>query len=158
MNENRYAPPNAPVADIDQAASLERPKVVKIGAWMMWSEVVFGVPGVVFAMLNLPAKLATGVAHVTVIVGLVVVLGFIALGAWFTWMAYQGRNWARIVQLVFMILGLLSGWWTLKASFAKSTYDGVVSVIQYVLNTAGVVLLFVPSANAWYRAMRERRY
>jgi hypothetical protein len=158
MEENRYKPPSAPVEDVGlQAPSLERPQVVRYGAWILWLQAAIGLPGVVYGIVRPPAEAAAGIAYVAFMFGMVIAIGFVALFAWFTWMALKGRNWARIVHLVFMLLGLLFTYWVVRMAFAQSTYDGVISIIQAVLYPAGVILLFLPAANRWYRALREAR-
>jgi NADH:ubiquinone oxidoreductase subunit 6 (subunit J) len=64
---------------------------------------------------------------------------------------------ARIVHLVFLGIGLLLIYWAMPAVFAKSTVQGVLYIVQTVLNIAGVVLLFTPPASAWYKVLREAR-
>jgi hypothetical protein len=156
MEENRYKPPAAAVADVDPGVpNLERPAVIRYGAWLLWAETLIGLPGFISAILKPPPEVATGITHIVFIVTMTITFGILMLFTWFTWMAWKGRNWARIVHLVFMLLGLAFAYWAVRLMFGKSTYDGVVSVLQNVMYAVGVALLFTPAANRWYRALRE---
>ena len=73
------------------------------------------------------------------------------------WKCWQGRNWARIVHLVFLGLGLVMIYWALPKTFSMSTIRGVVYVVQTLLNVAAMMLLFSRPANAWFKALREAR-
>jgi len=157
MNENRYAPPVAPVADADAGAALTRPRNVKLGCWILWAELVIGLPGFFYQMFTPPPGVEAGIPHVIYIVVMIITLGIFLLFAWFTYMAWDGRNWARILYLVLISLGLLFSFWALPKAFEKSTYDGVIYIVQTVMSIVGVVLLFSPPANAWYRAMKAAR-
>ncbi len=83
-----------------------------------------------------------------------------------TWFAWRGRNWARITHLVLLIVGMLSYGVAVVAAnwlapeeklFDEEWYLNVLFALETVLDMAGVLLLFIPSANAWYRAMRAAR-
>jgi len=82
------------------------------------------------------------------------------------WFAWKGRNWARITHLVLVIIGMLSygaavvaAYWLVPGEklFDEDWYLNVLFALETVLNMAGVLLLFTPGANAWYRAMRAAR-
>lgn len=61
----------------------------------------------------------------------------------------HGRNWARIVTFVVAGLGVLGG---LLGLFAAGTdLEKTVVVVGLLVDTAIVVLLALPRANAWFR-------
>jgi len=158
MEENRYKPPTAAVEDIEQVApELERPAVVRHGAILLWLQGALGLPGLVFGVVSPPADAASGIAYVAFLVGMAITVGIIALFAVFTWMAWKGRNWARIVHLVFALLGLALTYWVVRMMFRQSTFDGVISLVQSILYPVGTLLLFLPAANRWYRALKDAR-
>jgi len=158
MEENRYKPPAAPVEDVGQAApDLARPAVVRHGAILLWLQGALGLPGLVYGVVSPPPEASSGIAYVAFLVGMTITVGLIALFAFFTWMAWKGRNWARIVHLVFALIGLALTFWVVRMMFGQSTFDGVISLVQSILYPVGTMLLFLPAANRWYRAHREAR-
>jgi len=156
MNENRYAPPVAVVADIDSAVP-SRPLSVKVGTWMLGIELALSTASAVWQFANPPAGLESGIGRVAYFVGMTIGFCFMALYVFFTYMAWAGRNWARIVLLVSMLIGVLASFWMLPQAFHQSTFNGVGFIVQFALNIVGVLLLFVAGANAWYRAVKAAR-
>jgi hypothetical protein len=124
---------------------------------LLWVEILIGLPGFFYQMANPPPEAATGIGHVIFIVVMIITLGIFLVVAWFIYMAWEGRNWARIVHLVLTSLGLLLTLWALPKAFEKSTYDGVMYIVQTAMSVVGLVFLFSPPANAWYRAMKAAR-
>jgi len=166
MPENPYSPPAAEVADIEgDTASFERPANVTLGIRVLWAELALGIVAMVVDVFTTPAEDPDGdmwMANVAALIVTVAVSGVVAL---FTWYAWKGRNWARIMHLVLLSFGVLTTLFALVASnllfpelqdsameFFDASYVG-----QNLLNVAGVILLFTPSANRWYRAIRGRQ-
>jgi len=156
MNENRYAPPTAPVGELEPAG-LTRPQYVKLGCWILWVELLVGLPRFFTQMVNPPPGVESGIPHVIYMVAMIIALGIMLLLAWFTYMAWDGRNWARIVHLVLASLAVLFSFWGAPKAFEQSTFDGVMYVVQTAMSIAGVILLFSPPANAWYKAVKAAR-
>jgi hypothetical protein len=74
------------------------------------------------------------------------------------WFAWRGHNWARIVLWVLGGLSLLSVVGVLFVGFASPiAILDVLSVLQWLLVAAGIVLLALKPSGAWYRAETERR-
>ena len=92
MSENPYAPPAAQVADIEgSTASLERPRLVVVGIGLLALDLVLGIVGMFWSAAGSSLVLNA------------VILGVMGL---FTWFAWEGRNWARIVHLAVLLLAL----------------------------------------------------
>jgi len=158
MNDNRYAAPASVVADVDEPAIAARPRNVVIGVYLLWIELAIGIPGMVYQLLNPAKEIPEGpVKSVLIVFTALVLVSSAALYALLNWKSWQGRHWARVVHLVFLCLGLVIALWTLPATFVRSTLQGVVYIVQTALNIPGVILLFTPTANAWYKALREVR-
>jgi hypothetical protein len=87
-----------------------------------------------------------------------VVVGLLTLALWL-WMAVmngRGRNWARIVATVLGAFSVCGG----VGSFANTMTTGVTvlfSLLQLALATVVLVLLWLPSSSAYYRAQGVRR-
>lgn len=158
MNDNRYAAPATLVADVEDTAVGERPRNVVIGVALLWIQLVLGIPGMVYQALNPPVEITEELVRtITLVTMAVVMTGSVVLYAVLNWKCWQGRNWARIVHLVFLGLGLAAIYWALPKTFSMSTIRGVVYVVQMLLDIAAVMLLFSRPANAWFKALREAR-
>ncbi len=67
------------------------------------------------------------------------------------WKVAQGRNWARITLLVFFLLFLPSSCLDIRAEFARSTIQGVLSIVQIALQTAALLFIFIGPGKEWFR-------
>ena len=170
MPENPYAPPTSEVADVEaDMDSMERPRIVSQGIGLLWAYLAIGISQVILEGFVAPASIEDdpeGALRKFQSIATVVSLAVLAVMALLTWFAWKGRNWARITHLVLVIIGMLTYGAALVAAywlapeeklFDEDWYLNVLFALETVLNMAGVLLLFTPSANAWYRAMRAAR-
>ncbi len=166
MPENPYSPPTAEVADIPgDAVSLERPPNVTLGIRVLWAELALGLVTLGVDGFTAPAEDPDENAWLVNVAALVFTLAVSGVMALFTWYAWRGRNWARIVHLVVLTFGLLttlfalvvSKWLLPDLAAIRAEFLDVYYAGQTLLNVAGVLLLFTPSANRWYREIRGRR-
>jgi hypothetical protein len=91
------------------------------------------------------AAVARGSAIAGVVIGVLLALAYSVLTFVFARKLRQGRNWARIVLLVFAVLQL----------------GGIVSLyglgfLQLVAFAVAAVLSFLPASNAWFRQVSGR--
>ena len=147
MERNLYAPPAAPVAD--PLESLEdRPARVAWAVWLLWVSVAIGViaPILQFTVLF---------SFSTVIYMLAVNLVRNAVAAWLILKTGERRNWARILVLVWVLLGIgliVYRWQVYIGSFKASSLLGAATwVTKLALDCTAVALLFTPAANRWFK-------
>jgi hypothetical protein len=159
MNDNPYAPPSARVADAEAAGSIERPPSVTRAVCLLWASFALILPSTIYEVLHPEPDITLGVnlSIFAFIVGLSVVYNY-----WLNGAAWKGKGYARWVQVVLAVLGytLIFGVWfdDLASEFLKYPwYVQACELLSYVTEIAGIILLFTPSANAWYREMRARR-
>jgi hypothetical protein len=140
---NPYRPPEAAVSDVPDAVAIDRPVAVRRAIQMLWlAQAYFQVSAIAF--------------------GVGVTLAFI-VSFWIYGRAYAGRNWARIVIVVLQLLGFAILAWSYAVALkneggpAYSMIDILGIVASSGLTVAALILLFVPDANAWYRAIAARR-
>src|SRR5262245_58801594 len=100
MNDNPYAAPSAPVADIEAEVSLERPSAVVYGVRMLWAAFVLGLPGTIYDMLNPQPGLSRGVALALSLFSLGITF---AIVWWLNTAAWKGRGYARWVMAVLTV-------------------------------------------------------
>jgi len=97
------------------------------------------------------AALTEDAARAVILVSAVISLIFVGLEAMFLWFAWNGRNWARIVLWVIGGFGIISGLFAVLGGSSTSGFLDTLSVIQFLLVLAGVVLLAMAPSNEWYR-------
>ncbi len=102
MNDNRYAPPNAPVGDVQREPTpKQRPREIVLAIQLMVTQFVVGTV-VMILRWDFYASLQPAAPTIA---GQVIGLAF---GIWIWTKIYQGRNWARILLLVSTVVGLLA--------------------------------------------------
>ena len=102
MSDNPYAPPKTPVVDSDPAlVPMERPNEIMAAIWLAFINYGLGVV-VVLLSWDYYSKLQT-------LGGFLGSQAFsLAILCWLYYKIYVGRNWARMVVLVFMAIGVYS--------------------------------------------------
>ena len=152
MERNLYAPPAAPVADPveTEAAKGERPKEVTWALRLLWASFVLGGIELLqqrFLRVSLVLVLLTsGIPYVIV--------------GWILYKIGRGRHWARVIYLLLWLFGIAYAvlfWRPYAAAFdGKHSMSAVITVAKAALDAAGIVLLFVPAANRWFRPNTSR--
>jgi hypothetical protein len=155
MNDNPYAPPTAPVTDIEPAGSLERPPIVSRAVFLLWASFVLIFPGAVYNIIHPDPDMSRGETIVFWIFGLGI-SG--AISYWLNTSAWKGKGYARWVLAVLSVLGFALVLWAEREfpELPKSPwYIQSIDFLSSIVAVAGNALLFVPSANAWYREMKR---
>ena len=147
MRQNPYAAPKAPVSDMENAPDvMTRPKQV---VWTVWITVANVALGLVFMALNWSYYARMG--SIPAIIGGQIV--GLAINFWLYYKIWQGRNWARIVLLVFSVLGFMA--WALPTTrgvmAAAPTVVRVGSILGLVSNVVVIWLLFFSPGKVWFR-------
>jgi hypothetical protein len=146
MERNPYAPPVSTVADSAEIRG-ERPKEVTLAVKLLWTSLLLGVAGMFLQPLN-----ATAPAQwIGVIIGAGAVF---AIWAWIVSKIAKGRNWARVLFLVLVILGLVVTVLvmpTAMAIYRARPLNGVISLINVVIEVVTMYLLLTAPARAWFK-------
>jgi hypothetical protein len=165
MSGNPYSPPSAQVADIEPGkASILRPPVVTFGLALLWANLAVGIALLIVDSFAVAIDDGSD-ALPAYLVGAAYSLGVITLKAFVTWHAWKGRNWARLVHLFLLALGVLiavSTYFALRSVMSQMggempQFIGLWQLLSTAVSAAGVVMLFTPRATGWYRAMKEPR-
>jgi hypothetical protein len=154
MSHNPYTPPAAVVADVETLTPLARPRHVTIAVHLLWITLVIGVPGAIYSLVT--GENSAMSRGMQIAFSLVVWAISWTIAIWLLLSVRKGKNWARIVEAVFLGLGLLFAFWAVRLMFTMGWYMGGIYLLQTVLNTAAVALLFTPSSNAWFRAIKNQ--
>ena len=153
-----YAPPEAPVADIETAPAGPCAHV-ELACRLVW--ISFGV-----SILNTVVRIFTaqsGSARVGTIIGGVVGFGLgFAIWSWVTRKWRAGRNWMRWLYTGLGIVGWLSVgifWSTLREAYGTMGFGAFSMLAMAVNSLIGIVvvcLLHTPTTRAWFRAQSDR--
>lgn len=104
-----------------------------------------GVQGTDTSNIDVEA-VARGAATVAAVIGIVLAAAYAVLTFVFAGKLRLGRNWARIVLLVFAVLQL---------GGVGSAFG--IGILQFLVFAAAAVLSFLPASNAWFRHFRAQR-
>jgi hypothetical protein len=149
MERNPYAPPVSVVADPAEARG-QRPKEVTRAIQVLWISLIVGaVSSILFLGLN-----SSGGEQLILLIGTGIALGF---RAWIIAKIAKGRNWARILFLVFLILGLAFVVFSVLAMPVTQTMyraqpmRGVLTLVNYALEIYTAYLLLTAPAREWFK-------
>jgi hypothetical protein len=155
---NPYQPPAAAVADVPDTGELTRPIAVRRAVQMLWATLALGfVLGVIEVIGGLDENPGTPLGWV-MLIGLFAV-GF-GISFWIYGAVYAGRNWARILMLVLIIVWLLAQvavvvmLQTLPKVPPGMMPNLIINALQFAITFLATAMLFMPSANRWFRAVK----
>jgi hypothetical protein len=153
MAETPYAPPTARVGDPPEPGPTQKPATVRRGIACLWISVALNLVLVLLEIAGLTSSTELAVAVATTAFS-VAILSLIAVKA------NAGRNWARWLFAVIFVLGMLAFGISIilaPAQFAALAVTEQISAIaQFAVQTAALVLLFLPASSDWFRSMRRR--
>lgn len=116
-----------------------RPRIVEVAFWLMVVQV---------AVLVVPP--------ITFNIG---VLIFNAAYLWVAWRVRNGASWARVIRSIVALLGLV--WVAVSISGVSTAITTRTELITYgvlyALDAAAVVLLWLPSSNAYFPAVAAEK-
>jgi hypothetical protein len=152
--DSPYAPPRAAVADIeDDSAPPERPPLVGRAMKCLWTSWALGLVSALYSFVFPPAVQPMGPYFA---------IGSAAVGALFSAWLYgklsRGRNWARVLMLIFGVFSIFSipmilvG---LRAGTMGPVAMGA-GVITFSLHFYVYYLLLTRTVREWYYAMKGR--
>jgi 4-amino-4-deoxy-L-arabinose transferase-like glycosyltransferase len=125
-------------------ANLERPQAVTRAVQLFSASLAIGGIRAVF-------DLTQRVAGVYFFIALLILVLFLGIFFFFISRVAAGRNWARILLLILLLIGLpfaMPGYvFELKASLLRGSLSVLVAILQIV----GMCLLFTKDSNGWFR-------
>jgi hypothetical protein len=158
---NPYSPPETPIRDgsPDRPPSL-RPQQIIWASWMMWASLIIGFAALYFEGDLIDEALSDfsederGIARGFTIAALALTA---ALYLWFIDRMRAGRNWARIVLLVFTLLGFIG-----ELTPGESVPDMpamwiAMRIVDVLLQIAALVLMFTRPGSEWFRPPATER-
>jgi len=127
---------------------MEKPQTVWLGVNLLWASLAISV---IASALD-----PTGIMHkqsipLPVVALLVAVLAVMAL---LTYMISIGKNWARIVFLVWIIGTAILSLNVILDVLKISVVAGITNMLQTLLQLVAMWLVFTPSARPWFRSRK----
>lgn len=145
-----YAPPQARVADPEPEQITARPQQVLTAVWLLW--ISFGI-GALNRSLIYPLVTGTSVSSIPIaVVGTAIA---ILVTLWISRKVLLGRNWMRIMCMVFFVFGLLMTPFTWKIMFHGSADLMIVYGIQSTIQAIFLWLLFTKPGSDWFRKRND---
>ncbi|MEU8522495.1 hypothetical protein [Streptomyces sp. NBC_01216] len=139
----------------DPAAPPRPPAAV---GWAYAMVIVATLAAIASNVFEIAHQVETGVAGAATTGDLALTIAFCALFGFFAEMLRAGRQWGRVLLTVFTALGLLFtglGLAGLGGRPLVGPLQASLAVASLIPSVIGLVLLFVPSVNAWMSEVRE---
>ena len=127
---------------------MNRPPTVALALKLIWAMLAVIAVNSLLTLWDI-ALGRSDAASLVAMLGAVVVVA-LGLFAWLQLKIGAGRNWARTVFIVLILLSTLSVVQNVSRQFQESLVHGVLSAVSYVMAYASVALLMTKSANAWF--------
>lgn len=146
----RTDPRNRPA---DHIAAKRPPHIL----WAYWMAVVGTVAAIASNVLELVKEFRDG-GGLAGTSDLIITITFIALFVYFADMMRRGREWGRVILALFAFLGLVFntlGLLHLGGRPISGTLQVTLAVLGNVASLVGLAAMYAPSANAWFRVVRD---
>ncbi|WP_418957206.1 hypothetical protein [Streptomyces tritici] len=127
--------------------------------WAYAMVIVATLAAIASNVFEIAHQVETGVAGAATTGDLVLTIAFCALFGFFAEMLRAGRQWGRVLLTVFTALGLLFtglGLAGIGGRLFVGPLQAGLAVLSFVASVVGLVLLYVPSVNAWMAEVRDR--
>jgi hypothetical protein len=131
----------------ETTASVVRPLVVTRAVQLIALSLLLGMARAIFDVTH-------QVSGLTLFFALMILLIVMTVFFFLAFMIGMGRNWARIVLLILIIIGLPVSIPGYLQELRVSLWHGVVSFVVATLQVIAIVLLFTKPANAWFKARK----
>ena len=123
---------------------MNKPRAVGIAVYLMILTLLLGM-----VVLALDYDYMVALAPAAGVLGAVAIS--VLISGLLIWKISQGRNWARIVMLVFFIFGCFSAYNIIMQSLERSVLLGGLQVLQQACQLVALVLLFIPPGSEYFR-------
>jgi hypothetical protein len=155
VTHNPYSPPTADVADMAIIRPAKMPLQVLWAVRALWASIILNF---VVAIVDLIIQMTSGDALDIpgLLRSVISTIIWTLIGKWFTGKIAAGRNWARILMLIFTLPGF-AGIVALYAYFRPSYLNqfGVIDFVsegsQQLLAVVALWLVFISPGRYWFR-------
>lgn len=128
----------------EAGVSSERPKRVTNGIQFLLASLALGTITAAVGVV----RSTSGTVMIGALIG---VLMFFAVSFLLVWRIAAGKNWARIVWLVLVLIGTPFALRSYVATMKVSVLSSLLSIFITILQLVGTYLLITGSSNSWFR-------
>ena len=132
-----------------ESATDSRPKVITTAIRILTLSIAIG-------LLMSLVRVAQQVSGAPLILAILIVSAFFGVFLFLVSRIWAGRNWARIVFLILVLIGLPFAIPNYIAELRKNVLSGSVSMLIVILQLLGTYLLFTKNSNTWFRARKQK--
>jgi len=132
---------------IEPTPNVARPKETTSAIQFLYASLAIGLIRAVFGL----TQTASGAA---LILAALIVISVFALGFFLVWKISSGRNWARIILLVLVLINLPFAVLANVAELKRSVFSGSLSILIEAILWIGTYLLFTRNSNLWFRSRK----
>ncbi len=132
---------------IEQSANAERPGTVAKAVQLLVSSLAIGLLNAIFTLV----QRQTGAR---MLVALVIVFAFFGLLLFLVMKISAGRNWARIIWLIWILLNAPFAILAYPQAVKSNVLLGTLTIIIGILQWVGTYLLFTKNSNLWFKARK----
>ena len=128
-------------------ANIARPKETTSAIQFLYASLAIGLIRAVFGLTQ-------RVSGAALILAALIVVAVFALGFFLVWKISAGRNWARIILLVLVLINLPFAVLANVSELKRSVLSGAFSILIEVILWIGTYLLFTRNSNLWFRSRK----
>jgi len=143
MTENPYEPPKSEVQDASpRRLAAERPRAIIQAIALLWISSGLGFASSLSEVSDSQRELIFSA------------LVMVALAAGMTVGIWRGRNWARMMYLILVLLSLaslVSTWGTTE----RPQFEVALEAVSFVADAGSFFLMFTPPGSSWFQYARE---
>jgi len=132
---------------IETTTSITRPKETTSAIQFLYASLAIGL---IRAILGLTQR-TSGAA---LVLAALIVVSVFALGFFLIWKISAGRNWARIILLLLVLINLPFAVLANISELKRSMLSGALSIFIEVILWIGTYLLFTRNSNLWFRSSK----
>ena len=132
---------------IEPTANVARPKETTSAIQFLYASLAIGLIRAVFGLTQ-------RVSGAALILAALIVIAVFALVFFLVWKISAGRNWARIILLVLVLINLPFAVLANVSELKRSVLSGAFSILIEVILWIGTYLLFTKNSNLWFRSRK----
>jgi hypothetical protein len=134
-----------PVIEVD--TNNERPKRVATAVQLLLASLALGT-------IRAAVHVFQNAAGAAMVLALLIVLAFFGLGFLLVWRISAGKNWARIILLILVLIGAPLAMPSYVGSLKRSMVSGSLSIFITIVQLVATYLLFTGRSNLWFRTRK----
>jgi len=133
---------------MEAQVSTTGPKEIRLGIRCLWAALAMGLINSIVHIFRF------GTLVSPVILCSTFVLTFL-FSAFFLYKISQGRNWARVIYLILLLLGIANTLSGLADEFSRDPVMAAISALRVIVLLYAMYLLFTYPSDAWFEGCKK---